>query len=112
MGMSASSWDGWATLHVKPCFAIGYFFSSMILASILLAYLCTSVTVEGYMYYVVVVPLAWNDAVLLAVAFRFWRWGPAVAHHKLYPAVPALLMLCGMPMAYVAFLARGNVALA
>ena len=34
----------------------------------------------------------------------FWRLGPAVSHHTLYPPVPAFLALCGMPLCYAAFL--------
>ena len=104
LGMSASSWDGWGKMHDNPCVATGYFFPSVILASSTMAYLCTGVRGEGYMYYVVLVPAACDAVVTFAVAILFWRWGPAVAHHKLYQPVPAFLSSCVMPMAYVAFL--------
>ena len=104
LGMSASSWHGWAELHVNPCIAIGYFMSSMALALGAIVSLCTGVRGEGHMYFVVLVPLGFEAVVGSAVAALFWRWGPVVAHHKLYQPVPAFLALCAMPVCYVAFL--------
>ena len=104
LGMSASSWDGWAKLHANPCVAICYFFPSVILESITAGYSCTGVRGEGHMYFAVLVPLACHTVVVIAVTICFWRWGPAVAHHKLYLPVLAFLALCTTPMCYVAFL--------
>ena len=104
LGMSASSWDGWAQLHVNPCVAIRYFFSSFVLYSSTAAYMCTGVRGEGHMYFVVVVPVASHTVLCLAIAVMFWRWGPTVALHKLYQPVPALLTLCLLPLAYATFL--------
>ena len=103
LGMSAGSWDGWAKMHANPLVAMCYFFLSYFLATSAMAYMCTGVRGEGYMYFVVLVTFGCDVVVNSAVLALFWRWGPAVVHHKLFPAGPVFLALCGMPMCYVAF---------
>lgn len=104
LGMSASSWDGWGKLHVNPCVAMGYYFSSFVLSSSTMAYMSTGVRGEGHMYYVVLVPLGCYTFVCIAGAISFWRWGPAVAHHKVYQHVTAFASLGIMPICYVGYL--------
>ena len=104
LGMSAGSWDGWAKMHANPSVSMSYFFLSYSLATSAIAYMCTGVRGEGHMYFVVLVPFGCDVVVNSAVLALFWWWGVVIAHHKLYPAVPAFLALCAMPMCYVAFL--------
>ena len=59
---------------------------------------------EGHMYYVVLVPLVFLTTVTTAVTICFWKWGPAVAHHKLYQHLSAFAALGSMPLAYVGYL--------
>ena len=103
-GMSASSWDAWAQLHVNPSVAIGYFFCSHVLYSSSSAYICTGVRGEGPMYFVVLIPFVFNTVGNVAIIVLFWRWGPTVAHHKVYQPVLAILGLCTMTLVYVAFI--------
>ena len=105
LGMSAGSWDGWAKMHANPLVAMCYFFLSYFLATSAMAYMCTGVRGEGYMYFVVLVTFGCDVVVNSAVLALFWRWGPAVVHHKLFPAGPVFLALCGMPMCYMCYVA-------
>ena len=73
LGMSASSWDGWAKLHVNPWVAMSYLFSSVVLGSSVIIYMCTGVRGEGHMYYVVLVPLSCDSALCIATTISFWR---------------------------------------
>ena len=104
MGMCASSWDGWAKLHVNPGVAMGYYFASAAPICTISAYMCTGVRGEGHMYYVVSVPLVFYTVVLTALVICFWRWGPAVAHHKLYQPAVAFASLGIMPVTYAGYL--------
>ena len=74
MGMSASSWDAWAKLHVNPYVAMSYFFVSAAPSSMAAAYMCTGVRGEGLMYYVVSVPLVFYTVAVTIALSCFWRW--------------------------------------
>ena len=56
------------------------------------------------MYYVVLVPLVFYSVVLTAASISFWRWGPAVAHYRLYQPALAVAAMSIMPMIYVGYL--------
>ena len=105
--MSASSWDGWAKLLVHPCVAMGYYFIFSAPSFMIAAYMCTGVRGEGHMYYVVLVPLVFYTFVSIASSICFWRWGPAVAHYKLYGSVAAFAILSTLPVTYVGYLGPG-----
>ena len=104
MGMSATAWDGWAQLHVNPYVAMGYYFVSTTLMTVTAAYMGTGIQGEGHIYYVALVSLVFNIIVCTAATIAFWRWGPAVAHHKLSQPALAIAGLCLTPMFYVGYL--------
>ena len=104
MGMCATSWDGWAKLHVNPCVAMGYYFVASVPACMIPAYLCTGVRGEGLLYDVILVPLAVYTAVGAAIIISVWRWGPGFMHHKLYQPVVAFASIGIVPVTYAGYL--------
>ena len=104
MGMTASSWEGWAEQHVNPHVAIAYFFVPNALAIATVAYLCTGIRGDDHMYYVVLVTLVVFVLFHTGTQFAFWRWGPNFAHSKVFQHVMVLTTVCSMPILYVGFL--------
>ena len=103
MGMCASSWDGWAKLHVNPGVAMGYYFASAAPICTISAYMCTGVRGEGHMYYVVLVPLVIYTVAGVAIIISFWRWGPGIVHHKHYQPFISVMALGMVPVTYVGY---------
>ena len=102
MGMTASSWEGWAELHVNPFVAMGYFYGFAALERAAAVYICTGVRGDDHMFYVVIVPLV-SFVVMGGTALDWfvWRRGPATVKHKLFQAFVVLSTLSSMPMLYV-----------
>ena len=100
--MTASSWEGWAELHVNPFVAMGYFYGFAALERAAAVYICTGVRGDDHMFYVVIVPLV-SFVVMGGTALDWfvWRRGPATVKHKLFQAFVVLSTLSSMPMLYV-----------
>jgi hypothetical protein len=100
LGMTSSGWEGWGKLHVNPHVAIAYFYSVELVQLVSGLYLITGVAFEHY-----IVSIPWTVFIIcnFIIYISFWRYGPMVAHHKLYPALLGTALIGMLPMLYVGY---------
>ena len=97
--MTASAWDGWCKLHVNPFVAMGYLFGFLGLAIAFACYCAIGIQGDSFIENVATVMAGIHTLILFAINLLFWRWGPGVARHKLYPLFLLSLVLAGLPLA-------------
>ena len=77
MGMTASSWDGWAKMHVNPFLAMRFYFLPVMGKILARVYLFTGLPMNmSLLFYVVTLPQTLNIALTVAVNCVVFRFGP------------------------------------
>ena len=104
-GMTASSWDGWAKMHVNPFVAMRFFFLSAACDVLTQAYVSTSLPMHRSMLlYVVTFPHLLQLVITLTVLCAMFRKGPQIVFHSMYPPVILLVVLLGLPACYLGYI--------
>ena len=96
--MTASAWDGWCKLHINPFAAMGYLFGFSGLSKVFVCYCAVGIQGDDFIENVITVMAGIHIVFLLALDILFWRWGPGVVCHKLYPTLLLSLVLTGVPL--------------
>ena len=105
LGMTASSWDGWAKIHVNPLVAIRFFFLPTMGDILLRYYLFTSLPVNGsLLFYAVTLPHSINIAECVAGSCAMFRIGPQLVQHRMYPLGVVAAVSLALPVWYVGYI--------
>lgn len=104
-GMKASSWDGWAKMHVNPFIAMHLYFLPMLCEVFVLRfYVLTSLPMHSStLFYVMTLPYALHMIVGPAMCYAMFRVGPQVVFHRVYLLALLFVVLLSLPVAGVAY---------
>jgi hypothetical protein len=105
LGMTASSWDGWARLHVNPTIQMGVYFLTTGLYILSACYILTALPFNNStQLYLVTVPFALHTFILFMATCLIWRLGPQFVQFKYYPILLLLILAGDLPMLYVGYI--------
>ena len=105
LGMSSSAWHAFGKMHVNPLTAIQHSVASDVGLSVFYAYTATGLPFNhSWVFYVVTCSHMINTIGVIGISCVFWRVGPALACHRLFPAIQALITLLSMPIHYAGYL--------
>ena len=105
LGMTASSWDGWAKMHVHPLVAMQFFFLSTMVDILSRSYMLTGLPMDGSLLcHAVTLPHNLNIAVCVAGTCAMFRVGPQVVFHRMFPLLVLATVSLALPLWYVGYI--------
>ena len=105
LGMTASSWEGWAKMHVHPRVAIWFYFFAAMGDILTRAYFFTGLPMHKSMgFYAVTLPQVLGITVAVAAPCLMFRLGPQIVFHRMYGLVSLCPVFTSLPLAYVGFI--------
>lgn len=105
LGMTSSAWAGYSRMHVNPMTAVYHATVSDVGFAFTCVYLATGLPFNhSWAFYAVTIPHLIYLVGLICNVCTFWRIGPELACHRLYPAVQAFFTVMGLPLMCVGFI--------
>lgn len=106
LGMTSSSWEGWAQMHVHPLVAMQFYFLPTIGVLLNGVYLFTGLSMDtnSLLFYAVTLPHALSIPVGVVLNCAMFRFGPQVVFHRMYQPMVLFTVALGGPVWYVGYI--------
>lgn len=103
--MTASSWDGWAKMHVNPFVAMRFYFIPAACDILVKGFLISSLPMHiSGLFYVATLPYVLHTLVNVAVAYIFFRYGPQIVFHRMFMPSILIALVPSLPVLYLGYI--------